>query len=90
MKLLAGLLTFLLTGAAFASESELSAGDTAWILTSAALVFFMMPGLALFYAGMVRAKNALSTMMYTFGALAVIGVVWAIAALLFGAAFSTY
>lgn len=79
MKLLAGLLTFLLTGAAFAAESELNTGDTAWVLTSAALVFFMMPGLALFYAGMVRAKNALSTMMYTFGALVVIGVVWTIA-----------
>jgi Amt family ammonium transporter len=92
MKLLAGLLTFLLTSAAFANESELSAGDTAWVLVSAALVFFMLPGLALFYSGMVRAKNALSTMMYTFGSLAVIGVIWVIAgfSIAFGDSGSAY
>ena len=41
-------------------------GDTAWLLTSSALVLFMTPGLALFYGGMVRAKNVLSTLMYSF------------------------
>ncbi|OGO01257.1 MAG: ammonia channel protein [Chloroflexi bacterium RBG_13_53_26] len=52
------------------------AGDTAWILISTALVMLMTPGLALFYGGMVRKKNILSTMMMSFGVLAVIGVLW--------------
>src|SRR4030043_1668666 len=52
------------------------AGDTAWILISTALVMLMAPGLALFYGGMVRKKNILSTMMVGFGVLAVIGVLW--------------
>jgi Amt family ammonium transporter len=52
------------------------AGDTAWILISAALVMLMTPGLAFFYGGMVRKKNVLSTMMMSFGILAVIGVLW--------------
>ena len=54
----------------------MSSGDTAWILISAALVMLMTPGLALFYAGMVRKKNVLSTMMMSFAILAVIGVLW--------------
>ena len=48
-------------------------GDTAWILTSAALVLLMTPCLALFYGGMVRAKSVLNMMMMSFGALALIG-----------------
>lgn len=44
---------------------QISAGDTAWMLTSAALVFLMSPGLAFFYAGLVRRKNALNTLMMT-------------------------
>ncbi|WP_336032230.1 ammonium transporter [Geodermatophilus sp. FMUSA9-8] len=51
-------------------------GDTAWILTSAALVLLMTPGLALFYGGMVRAKSVLNMMMMSFGALALITVLW--------------
>jgi len=51
-------------------------GDTAWMLVSTALVMFMMPGLALFYGGMVRRKNMLATMMQTMVALAVVGVYW--------------
>ena len=51
-------------------------GDTAWVLTSAALVLLMTPGLALFYGGMVRAKSVLNMMMMSFGAMAVIGVLW--------------
>jgi len=51
-------------------------GDTAWILTSASLVLLMTPGLALFYGGMVRAKSVLNMMMMSFGALAVISVLW--------------
>jgi Amt family ammonium transporter len=53
-----------------------NAGDTAWILISAALVMLMTPGLAFFYGGMVRKKNVLSTLMMSFGILAVIGVLW--------------
>ncbi len=51
-------------------------GDTAWILTSASLVLLMTPGLALFYGGMVNAKSVLNMMMMSFGALALISVLW--------------
>jgi Amt family ammonium transporter len=51
-------------------------GDTAWVLTSSALVMLMTPGLALFYGGMVRAKSVLNMMMMSFGALALISVLW--------------
>ncbi|MBO6797248.1 ammonium transporter [Maricaulis sp.] len=56
-------------------------GNVAWILTSTALVLLMtLPGLALFYAGMVRRMNVLSTMMQSYGAAAVVTLVWAVAA----------
>jgi Amt family ammonium transporter len=55
---------------------ELDTGSTAWILTSASLVLLMTPGLALFYGGMVRAKSVLNMMMMSFGALALISVLW--------------
>jgi Amt family ammonium transporter len=51
-------------------------GDTAWVLASAALVLLMTPGLALFYGGMVRTKSVLNMMMMSFGALALISVLW--------------
>jgi Amt family ammonium transporter len=51
-------------------------GDTAWLLASCALVLLMAPGLALFYGGMVRSKGVLNMIMMTFGALAVVTVVW--------------
>lgn len=51
-------------------------GDTAWMLVSSALVMFMVPGLALFYCGMVRRKNILATMMQSMVALSVVGVYW--------------
>ncbi|MCA9410616.1 MAG: ammonium transporter [Candidatus Omnitrophica bacterium] len=54
----------------------MSSSDTAWMLASAALVLFMTPGLALFYGGLVRSKNVLSTMMHSFAAMAVIPIVW--------------
>ncbi len=54
----------------------IDAGSTAWMLTSSALVLLMIPGLALFYGGMVRRKNILTTMMQSFVAMAVIGVQW--------------
>jgi len=52
------------------------AGDTGWMLISTALVMLMTPGLALFYGGMVRKKNILSTMMMSFAILAAIGILW--------------
>ncbi|MCW3157429.1 ammonium transporter [Micropruina sonneratiae] len=55
---------------------ELNSGDTAWILTSAALVLLMTPGLAFFYGGMVRAKGVLNMMMMSFISMGVIGVLW--------------
>ena len=58
----------------------INTGDTAWILISAALVMLMTPGLALFYGGMVRRKNVLSTIMMSFALLGLIGILW----LLFG------
>jgi Amt family ammonium transporter len=57
----------------------LNSGDTAWMLTSAALVLMMTgPGLALFYSGLVRRKNVLGTMMQSFILMAVVSVLWAI------------
>ncbi len=53
-----------------------NAGDTAWLLVSAALVMLMTPGLAFFYGGMVRRKNILSTLMMSFAMLGVGGLVW--------------
>ena len=56
---------------------EISAGDTAWVLISTALVLLMTaPGLALFYGGMVRAKSTLNMMMMSFGAIFVVGIIW--------------
>jgi Amt family ammonium transporter len=60
-----------------APVSQIDKGDTAWILTSAALVLLMTaPGLALFYGGMVRQKNALATLMQSFIIMAVISIQW--------------
>ena len=59
-------------------DPVLNTGDTAWMLVSAALVLLMTPGLALFYGGMVRSKNVLSTYMHSFVALGIVGVQWAV------------
>jgi len=65
--------------AAAAPAPTLNSGDTAWMLTSVALVLFMtIPGLSLFYAGMVRSKNVLSVMMQCFAITALISVLWAV------------
>ncbi len=64
---------------AFAAVEDLDSGDTAWMLTATALVLFMtIPGLSLFYAGMVRAKNALSVMMQCFTLTCMMSVLWAV------------
>ncbi len=53
-----------------------NAADTAWLLVSSALVMLMTPGLALFYGGMVRRKNFLSTIMMSFSMLGLVGLLW--------------
>ncbi len=69
--------SLLLLPAVSHAADELNTGDTAWVLISTALVLMMtLPGLALFYAGMVRKKNILSTMMHSYGAAAVVSVMW--------------
>ncbi len=62
-------------------------GDTAWLLMSTALVMIMLPGLALFYGGLVRRKNVLSTIMHSFFGLALVSVVWVVVG--FSLAFGT-
>ena len=60
-----------------AAAPKIDTGDTAWVLTSSALVLLMtIPGLALFYGGMVRRKNALGTIMHSFIITALISVQW--------------
>lgn len=76
MALMAGLLGMM---PSLALADELSAGDTAWMLTATVLVLFMtIPGLALFYAGMVRSKNVLSVLMQCFAITALMTVLWVI------------
>jgi Amt family ammonium transporter len=58
--------------------NEINTGDTAWLLVATSLVFLMTPGLALFYGGMVRAKNVLSTLMHCFLALGIVSVQWVV------------
>ena len=55
---------------------EINGGDTAWLLVATAMVMVMLPGLALFYGGLVRRKNVLSTIMHSFFGLALVSVVW--------------
>ncbi len=67
------------TGAAFAADAKLDSGDTAWMLTSTALVLMMtIPGLALFYGGMVRKKNVLATCAQSFAVTGLVTVLWMI------------
>ncbi len=80
------LTTMVIPATAFAGENDIDTGSTAWMLISTGLVLLMIPGLAMFYGGLVRTKNVLGTMMHTFVALAVIGVLWVVCgyALTFG------
>ncbi len=57
---------------------DLNTGDTAWVLVAAALVLFMTPGLALFYGGMVRAKNVLAMLMQNFFAMGIVTMIWVV------------
>ncbi len=68
------------TAPAFAADSAIDSGDTAWILTATALVLLMtLPGLALFYAGLVQSKNIVSVLMHHFAIAALMSVLWVIA-----------
>src|SRR6187431_3436224 len=63
----------------FAAETPpIDTGAAAWMLTSTALVLLMIPGLAMFYGGLVRTKNVLGTMMHSFAAMGIMTVLWVI------------
>jgi ammonium transporter, Amt family len=66
------------TAAVPPDQPPVDTGATAWMLTSTALVLLMVPGLAMFYGGLVRTKNVLGTMMHSFAAMAIIGVLWVV------------
>ena len=76
------LLTCLAPGTLFAAQDAqtlpIDTGTTAWMLISTTLVLLMVPGLAMFYGGLVRTKNVLGTMMHSFAAMAIIGVIWTV------------
>ena len=64
---------------AWAADAKIDSGDTAWMLTATTVVLMMtVPGLALFYAGMVRKKNVLATMMQSFTTCCLVTVLWMI------------
>jgi ammonium transporter, Amt family len=85
-KIIMPLLFALFFPAIVSAQPANDSGATAWMLTSTALVLLMVPGLAMFYGGLVRTKNVLGTMMHSYASMAVIGVVWAVCgyALCFG------
>ncbi len=70
------LLAMASAGNAWASGEVTDSGTTAWMLTATTLVLLMVPGLAMFYGGLVRTKNVLGTMMHSFAAMVIIGVLW--------------
>ena len=75
-------LTFMLmlsAGSVWAGDgTAVDTGITAWMLTSTALVLLMIPGLAMFYGGLVRTKNVLGTMMHSFVAMGIMAVLWVV------------
>lgn len=73
-----GLLCLSVTSLFAQETAEIDSGATAWMLTSTALVLLMVPGLAMFYAGLVRSKNVLGTMMHSFVAMGVMTILWAL------------
>jgi Amt family ammonium transporter len=79
-RILLTMLTLILaSGSIWAGDGvKVDTGITAWMLTSTALVLLMVPGLAMFYGGLVRTKNVLGTMMHSFAAMGVIAVLWVI------------
>ncbi|OHC50997.1 MAG: ammonia channel protein [Pseudomonadales bacterium RIFCSPLOWO2_02_FULL_63_210] len=76
---LGALVSLVTPGIAMADEVVLNSGDTAWMIVASALVLFMtIPGLALFYGGMVRSKNVLSVMMQCFAITGLISILWVV------------
>jgi len=61
-----------------ADDTPIDTGATAWMLTSTALVLLMVPGLAMFYGGLVRSKNVLGTIMHSFVAMGIISILWVV------------
>jgi Amt family ammonium transporter len=94
LRIFASAALLLLSGSALAQDgAALNGGNTAWILTSTALVLFMtLPGLSLFYGGLVRTKNVLSVLMQCFAIASVISILWLLAgySIAFGPAESGY
>ena len=78
MPLFAATLLLAPPAAQAAASNAVDAGTTAWMLISTGLVLLMVTGLAMFYAGLVRTKNVLGTMMHSFSSIALIGVLWVI------------
>ena len=76
--LLGALILAPLSGLLAADAPEIDSGATAWMLASTALVLLMVPGLAMFYGGLVRTKNVLGTMMHSFAAMGIMTVLWMI------------
>jgi ammonium transporter, Amt family len=76
--LLLTFLSFSFTGLFAADTTPIDTGATAWMLTSTALVLLMIPGLAMFYGGLVRSKNVLGTIMHSYVAMGIISVLWVI------------
>ncbi len=72
-------IVILISSMLFAQDSSsVNSGSTAWMLTSTALVLLMVPGLAMFYGGLVRTKNVLGTMMHSFVAMGIITLLWTV------------
>src|SRR5687768_5079932 len=77
--LLLVLITLLSTSTLLAADTpQIDSGAAAWMLTSTALVLLMIPGLAMFYGGLVRTKNVLGTMMHSFTAMGIMTVLWVV------------
>jgi Amt family ammonium transporter len=76
--LILGLIFLSSTGLFAADGTPIDSGATAWMLTSTALVLLMIPGLAMFYGGLVRSKNVLGTIMHSYVAMGIISVLWVI------------
>jgi Amt family ammonium transporter len=70
------LFLIIFASSAFAGEQTINKADTLWVIISSTMVLFMLPGLAFFYAGMVRSKNVLSTSLFSFVSMTVVGVLW--------------
>ena len=87
LKVIFALIVLGSTAASAAETYPMDTGTTAWMLTSTAFVLLMVPGLAMFYGGLVRTKNVLGTMMHSFAAMAIIDILWVVCgyAMCFGA-----